>query len=190
VLSREDFWLLDAAVEMAIDLPVLVSPHIEMALNRKSHCLSHAALVEALVSLAGRGLIQGTKDGAVPVTLDRATVEAGLAAGRPRLEGAIHYWLTESGGHQWEAQVSPDWRRFSTGYEKDGERVVEASTVELAKEEYSRWPGAKAAEPQLEQLAPWQATYWKRLDVGVRLRGRGGPIGSSGVPLMVIKRLA
>ena len=70
MFTSAEFWLLDVAVTMPIDLPVLVSPNIEIALNRSGHGLSRPILVDTLVSLFERGLIVGTREGA-EMRLDR-----------------------------------------------------------------------------------------------------------------------
>lgn len=136
MISASDFWMLDAAVEMGIDLPVLVSPQIELALNRRSHGLTRPALVEAVASLFARGLIRGQRDNE-PVALDAEAVETGLSGPGPRFGGATYYFLTAAGGVAWEVLARPDWSLFfgdSGG--ADGTRSVEATTIEFARSRF------------------------------------------------------
>lgn len=179
MLTSAEFWLLDVAVTMAIDLPVLVSPSIEVALNRPGHGLSRPALVETIVSLFERGLIKGMREDA-ETPLDAPRVEAGLKGRAPRFEVATYYYLTQAGGGEWEALLRPNWAMFSEGWDLDGETVVEAGTLELAREIFFDPNGdsvpVAGARAREERLAPWTATYWKELPEGFRVCGPVVPV--------------
>ena len=91
----------------------------------------------------------------------------------PRFEVATYYALTRVGGAEWEVLTRPDWGLFFEGWERDGVAVVEAGTLELAREVFFE-PSLGSAPVEVareERLAPWAATYWKELPEGFRVSG-------------------
>jgi len=182
-LGRLEYWLLDLVVDSGAPIHwVAAENHGEM-FNVLPHDATESELVSALVGLHDLGLILGKRvhpdwDEGVPVRLDRdavtlATREAGWWHGEPRTDFA----LTASGGSLWEAAAKPDWDRFVfEGTEYDGDDSpdicrVEASTPVRALEYLNyleRYHLVDATHYTSTDLAPWEATYWKRLPHGVR----------------------
>ncbi len=94
------------------------------------------------------------------------------------------YGLTQEGGAQWEAFAAPDWQKY----------IARSVQREDEEGEYERWELACGDKNWLEAymesmcfyeqmevilesvewdyVTPWQATYWKQLDGGHRVRCR------------------
>ena len=92
------------------------------------------------------------------------------------------YGLTQEGGAQWEAFAAPDWQKYIAGSSRPEDEEGEYEMWELMCGD-KNWLDAYMASmcfyQQMEVIlesvewdyvTPWQATYWKRLDGGHRVR--------------------
>jgi hypothetical protein len=166
--APEDFWFLDAALEMRINLDVLVNPRIAEALNRPGHGLTRAEVVAMLLDLQARGLIDGRdREGAVILTPE--SIEGAFVV--PRLRPTHWYGLTAEGGASWERAALPRWDLFINEFSDGDREVIEAASVQVVGRYFERWVefGAEAASRQDEPIAPWEPVYWKRLPSAHRI---------------------
>lgn len=101
-----------------------------------------------------------------------------LAGSKPRDPEGFVYVLTARGGRTWEHYARPDWSCYVASYigYHPQEGTIHASSREAAEAEFQRcMDDGDIAQPipeskQGEVLVPWQATYWKELPSGYRLR--------------------
>ena len=179
-LDPNDLWFLEAAAELRTPLRLLMGREAALALNMpRPHGLSREALGAKLTSLSDRGLIRihSAQDESV-LAQTHAEIDLAWAKGKYSEPGGFIYGLTPRGGELWERYARPDWSRYSdstVGYQPDV-GVIEAISLEAAEAVYQRHErGDDEYEPlaeskQGEVLVPWQATYWKTLPTGYRLR--------------------
>jgi hypothetical protein len=175
-------WFLNAAVEFRLDLDVLVSPDMEMALNRRSHGLSEDGVLRTLLELQRRGWISfRSQDDDVRGPGEAVLRDALHARERGLRMRRLWYGLTESGGAAWEAEARPLWDRFIGSWVSGDWQVKEPREEETLAASRERILGFAAFANDWEPVAdtqcwddviPWQATYWKTLPRGVRLRQR------------------
>lgn len=196
-LSRGEYWLLSTVVELAYPLPVLGLPDetddprsvtIGHALNRQGHRLSMTALTRTLDRLHRRGWIRFRLfDHTV---LDPTTVEIAAAVQKRGLywEG-MYYELTHEGGAIWEAFTRPLWHRYIDDIDVDeegdaedaaGEKAIVVCGSRRAMNDYRDAIGLEklivAGSETVDEIAPWNATYWKTLPVGIRWSFRYRPL--------------
>ncbi|OJT19329.1 hypothetical protein BO221_36720 [Archangium sp. Cb G35] len=179
-MDEDDLWLLEAVVELATPLHMLLGPKVALALNMpRGHGLSPEALCEKLASLSERELIRVHQAGdEAVVARTRAELERALSQGERFSPDRFVYRLTPRGGEAWEHYAQPDWSRYiDAGWDREPEIcVIEAASREAAEEEYQRHERSGNEYRPLpeskhgEVLRPWWATYWKVLPAGYRLR--------------------
>ncbi len=97
----------------------------------------------------------------------------------------VYYWLTAQGGARWEAAARPDWNKYvdaTSGLDENDFSIGEtiASDRKLVEQcaYFSRYIeniSIIAGSEIWDILEPWQATYWKTLPIGHRLRYRFTP---------------
>ena len=100
----------------------------------------------------------------------------GLIAGKSILVDQSVSPSSESISHalgEWETIAAPNWSKFGRYSSDESEKVIEAATKDVLEStlKYDRfWSGDWPNEETLvvEVLAPWEATYWKRLPSGFR----------------------
>ncbi|MDM9384717.1 hypothetical protein QUB80_29085 [Chlorogloeopsis sp. ULAP01] len=97
--------------------------------------------------------------------------------------GALYY-LTSQGGARWESVAHPDWDRYcvvNIGFNESGE-IAESQVICPSKQFVEKflsincYVSAVVHVPGTEVwdvLEPWQATYWKNLPKGYRVRFQG-----------------
>jgi hypothetical protein len=93
---------------------------------------------------------------------------------------AHYYRLTSKGGECWEAFASPNWDYYvSAGYELPEDNAIWHGELICTNkghlEEYFRSLRTHdyevvAASIKRDVLKPWDATYWKKLPIGNRIR--------------------
>ena len=175
-MDADEYWLLDSVVESRDSLAMLVSKDVETAFNKRSHGLTRAQLINVLERLfLYRDLLAYRREKSVPKEFfipTRTEIEEAFS-GRVR----CFYGLTSQGGARWEEFSQPHWERYihDSVYAEPREGEIIGSDQDLV-EQYdslSRYdsdisvvPGSK----HWDVLRPWQATYWKELPVGHRLR--------------------
>jgi hypothetical protein len=178
-LSRAEYWLLETVVTFTTPLHYLVAENLEQILNKPTHGLPAQRLIDVLAGLFDRGWIEadGFEDETAPRPLDRQEIARALA--QPvggTTEGKWRYQLTAAGGAVWESFAAPDWDRFldiGIGMPEDGGEFIGASEKRLRRylalvhhQGYRVVPGSE----QWDVVRPWQATYWKELPAGHRVR--------------------
>ena len=175
-MDAGEYWLLDSVVESRDSLAMLVSKDIETALNKRSHGLTRDQLINVLDRLFLRGDLLahrmeklGPKEFFIPT---RTEIEEAFR-GRVR----CFYGLTSQGGARWEEVSQPHWERYihDSVYAEPREGEIIGSDRDLVERydalswhssDISVVPGSR----HWDVLRPWQATYWKELPVGHRLR--------------------
>ena len=192
-MDRAEWWILDSVATFQFPIDALATRDgVAFTLNRKWHGLSFDALVNTLYGLFQKGdLIAGrlqkqTWLGEFVPTRDE--IIAGLSYIPPyrqkeslALSGRgeeLYYWLTAQGGTHWEAISSPEWSRYVEAFyfADPDEGTIIASNQALAEKYFSlvhhlcSGTVAIAGSERWDVLEPWQATYWKTLPSGCRVR--------------------
>jgi hypothetical protein len=174
-MDKSQYWFLDLVVELQDNLKALTHPEIELLTNRKNHGLSFDEVAEIIYELCQQGDIT-TLINRQEVELSLTGIKAGLSG-----EANIYYGLTTQGGAKWEQYSNPNWDRYvdsSLGIDPYEGEII-ATTRELA-EKHLWYPDEDclihSGSEVWEVLSPWQATYWKTLPVGHRVRFEYEPI--------------
>ena len=153
--------------------------HIEEMFNKPSHGLNRDELIETLLQLSGQGLIEGSRDqGVQTILLDRQTIVDALVEPPPTHNASCTcYRLSQEGGSVWEAFAAPDWSRLVKEERRDFDSGIGTITgmVGGRVEKYLRYLGMLDCEIdrrsiQVEEIGPWEATYWKILPHGHRVQ--------------------
>lgn len=170
-MDNGEYWLLDSVVEAWCPLVWLVSEDIEGAFNKRNHGLKRGELVTVLDRLFQRGdlLAKQIESEFVPAQAD---IEEALDGRRDCL-----YGLTSQGGVRWEEVSHPQWERYITACvyadPQDGEIVGSDRALVEKYDSLSHyaWDISVVADSRRwDVLQPWQATYWKTLPLGHRVR--------------------
>lgn len=187
-MDKNEYWLLDSAVEARQSLKCLVSEDVEAGFNKRSHGLNRDELIEVLGHLFQRG------------DLLAKLIEKSVSAGffiptQTEIEDAFDgrltcfYGLTLQGGARWEEVAQPHWERYISDFVyaepregqiigSDRDLVEQYDSMSQHNSDISVIPGSK----HWDVLRPWQATYWKELPVGHRLRFKYEWVGRSPEP--------
>lgn len=179
-LTRGEYGLLESVVEAKNPLRWLAADNLNVILNKTAHGLSLPLLRETLFDLFEKKWIESYQSlSDEPIKLSRPEIETVLCeTSHPH---QIYYGLTSLGGTVWEAFAQPDWNRF----------IVHTITCENTEDELAEFICAdkkllesyfhgihhigiipKKNAIQYDTLEPWQATYWKELSRGFRIRFR------------------
>ncbi|RKU19974.1 hypothetical protein C6503_06825 [Candidatus Poribacteria bacterium] len=196
--TRGEYWLLETVVEHELEICALVDDDLELHLNKKGHGLTRASLVETFYRLLSLGLIYA-KNEEMGFILTAEQIELALDepkrwVGVPVDEREVTYYgLTQEGGAQWEAFAAPDWEKYITAsFQLTDNGEYEIWELICGNKDWGNW--GKADKNWLEayiesmcfynqkelflasiawdSVTPWQATYWKQLDGGHRVRFR------------------
>jgi len=172
-MDKSEYWLLDSVVEAWCPLVWLVSEGIEESFNKRTHDLKRGELVSVLNHLFRRGdlLAKQNESEFVPAQADIEEAFDG------RLD--CLYGLTSQGGARWEEVSRPQWDRYISAavYTEPNEGEIIGSDRRLI-EEYDSlshyvWALSVVADSRRwDVLQPWEATYWKTLPLGHRVRFR------------------
>ena len=175
-MDKDEYWLLDSVVETRDSLKILVSEDIEVAFNKQGHGLNRDELISVLDRLFQRGdLFAERKEKSVSKGFFIPTQTEIEEAFDGRLR--CFYGLTSQGGARWEEVSQPHWERYIVDYiyaepqegaiiGSDRDLVEQYDSLSQHDSDVSIVPGSK----HWDVLRPWQATYWKELPVGHRLR--------------------
>ena len=175
-MDEAEFWLLDVVVRARVHLDWLLWEHLDEALNRPGHGLDPDVLLDMVDRLFRGGFIDAAgprrsgEPGDLGLSLHRSEIEAALHGYRPGLS----YGMTSRGGARWEAVAKPDWSRFldeSAGLDPDEVEMAGLDRDRVAShlQRHTLWAVVPGSERWTE-LIPWQATYWKTLPRGYRVR--------------------
>ncbi|MEG4214073.1 hypothetical protein QUA27_01385 [Microcoleus sp. Pol14C6] len=160
--------------------------------------LSHAETALAADSLFQRGDIKAKvfadeddTEGTSNVILTRAGIQ-------DHLDGRllVSYYLTPQGGARWEAMADPDWNKFFIlkffepfPYEEQilgTQRQIIEQLLGLERFIFDRQH--IRGKEVWDILEPWQATYWKTLPRGYRVRCESQPNASDDSDLDYLKQ--
>ena len=181
--TRGEYWLLESVVSWKLPIWRLDRASLDEVLNKEAHGMSRELLVETLTKLFAAGLVDATTAEAQHLSLTAAQVE--MALDETDLVDCTTYALTSKGGAQWEAFASPHWEHYVKGWfecpNEDDPELERAeyvcqnrSTVERHFKSLEHYDfDVVQGSVQWDVLEPWQATYWKELPVGHRLRFDG-----------------
>jgi hypothetical protein len=176
--TRGEYWLLEVVVEHRHGVWGVATEDVAADLNKfAGHGLSRAMLADTFVGLLDRGLIEFIRRGEAPSVPERNAIVVAMDQGRS-LPGNLVYGLTPEGGRQWEAFAYPDWTRFLKGHYPIIDRRCFGEYLCASKERLERYfQLAKEALTYVDEASatwdvvePWQATYWKTLPIGHRVR--------------------
>lgn len=177
-MNRSEYWLLDSVVEARYPLVWLVSDDVEGSFNKRHHGLERNELVGILAELFGRGDLLAKR-------VEKSVAKGFFTPARDEIEEALDgrldclYGLTAQGGARWEQVSQPRWDRYVRGcvYGDSQEGEIVGSDRQLV-EQYDSlshyvWDISVAADSKRwDLLQPWQATYWRALPLGHRVRFR------------------
>lgn len=185
-MKYEHYWLIDTAIRCHIPFNWLSARNLAEMLNRETHKLSDAALLETLLHMFAHGdlyLQLSNRDGRDTALMSpsRSFVEATLYANRDQWltrQQRVFYGVTLQGAAKWERLSTPQWQKFfEAGYEVDpyqGEIIAaERSTAEtlLTMTQYDEGIHTVISDSVAWTICqPWQATYWKVLPIAYRVR--------------------
>jgi len=175
-MDKDEYWLLDSVVESQCPLAWLVAKNVGEVLNKRDHDLNRDELMSVLNRLFRRGDLLAQR-------MERAVEKEVFIPTETEIEAALNrrldciYGLTLQGGARWEEVSQPHWERYiyDSVYAEPQEGEIIGSDRALVEQydslihydsEISVVPGSK----RWDVLRPWQATYWKELPVGHRLR--------------------
>jgi hypothetical protein len=175
-MNRHERWILEAAVDSKLSLRALTACNVGEFLNRPHHGLDHRGVADVIWQLLRQGLIvvfAGEEEILYPDKEELRQVIEGDRRGPA--SNTTSYALTASGGTAWEKVALPDWGRYidaSFGADPNDAEVICADLARL--DAYVFSPHQQHCPiPQSirrDRLEPWQATYWKMLPVGHRVR--------------------
>jgi hypothetical protein len=167
-------WLLDAAVELGVDIRTLAAPNMAEVLNRKPHGHSLPATASILARMVKQGEITIHREfsrTAPAVAASEAHIMEMLAEPREPRRPSF-YRLTERGGAEWEAWAKPQWSRFNMSCGRNRRTAIGAATAAVAEDllglhEYLHHDEAIVeCSIRRRTFRNWRATYWKTLPEG------------------------
>jgi hypothetical protein len=180
--TRGEYWLLETAVEVPIPICWLDWAEMEEALNKSGHGMSRSLLIETMRKLFKEGLITAHRFGKWNDAFELSPVEIETALNEKQNIKEHFYRLTKKGGIYWEAFARPNWNLYvSAGYEIPEENNIWTGEIACANkghlEGYFRLLSHHDYDVdentiQWDVFGPWDATYWKELPLGHRLRFR------------------
>lgn len=181
-LTRCEYWLLETVAELAIPIRWLDHKDLEIALNKPGHGMDRALLIETMQKLFSEGLITTNRldDIEDDFVFTKGQLESALSE---KLQKDQHYYcLTKKGGQYWEAFASPDWNYYiDSGFQPIENDEYWLGELICSKKDhlenyfnslcYYQYDVDKNSI-QRDTLEPWEATYWKELPMGYRIRFR------------------
>ncbi len=189
--TRGEYWLLETVVESLFPVSGLTDSDFEFSLNKKGHGLTRDALIETLHRLIASGLIYAENKVDAPISthqqIERALNEPGWQVEPVEQMEPVdwrtitYYGLTPEGGAQWEAFAAPDWQEYIDASSRltDDEEGIIWEVICVDKAWLERYFESKCfydpeevslATVEWDYIAPWDATYWKQLEGGHRVR--------------------
>ena len=179
-LTRGEYWLLESVAEFKIPLRYFNWEDLEIDLNKPSHGMDRPLLINTLQKLYSEGLIFAGQRGenGDKFTFTKEQLEAAF---KEKLSKDCHYYgLTKKGGQYWEAFASPNWDYYiEEGFEpleevnyELGELIcsVKSNLDNFFKSLCYYNYDVEKESIQWDILEPWEATYWKELPMGYRVR--------------------
>jgi hypothetical protein len=177
-MDRHERWVLEVVVSLRHPLRALFdSPEGTVEwFNRAHHGLAPAEMVALLRRLLADGLIYLSpgRDAELHDVGEELRRLIEVPWSGPWFRSTF-YGLTAKGGAAWEAVARPNWNRYidaSFGTDPDDAEVICADAARAEGYVFSPfqdWPPIQGSVRR-DRLEPWDATYWKQLPVGHRLR--------------------
>ena len=178
-LSRAEYWLLETVVESKYPLYVVGvgSEDVDQfCLNKPSHGLPATRIIDTLARLFDRGwLVASQCKGDASRPLNRQEIDLAVVQPTSSTAAVWYFGLTKAGGAVWEAFAAPNWDWFLDGRlgAEDAGEFIGASEEWLKRYfELVHYLGCRVrpGSEHWDEVRPWQATYWKELPVGYRVR--------------------
>ncbi len=177
--SQSGLWFLNSTALLRMPMRWLLDENLAEAINAPAHGLSAEEVEANLLTLLARGLVYVTHDDVVVDDPTPADVQRALREPwdqRP----AWHLGLTPVGGVAWEQATGWDWLSFvdttfadrEDGRTSTGEFIgQDAELVRLEVDRSCQSEGELIpGTTRWDIISPWEATYWKRLPWGYRMR--------------------
>ena len=189
--TRGEYWILETVVESLFPVSGLTDSDFEFSLNKKGHGLTRDALIETLHRLIVSGLIYAENKVDAPISthqhIERALNEPGWQVDPVEQIDPVdwrtitYYGLTPEGGAQWEAFAAPDWEKYIDASSRltDDRKGITWEVMCADKAWLERYfesmcfyhpQDVSLATVEWDYIAPWEATYWKQLEDGHRVR--------------------
>src|SRR5215210_6213459 len=114
-MNKNEYWLLNSAVEAWYPLALLVCDNLEEVFNREHHGLERDELVNVLAELFEGGDLLAKR-------VEKFTEKEIFTPTRAEIEAALDgrvrclYGLSSHGGARWEEVSRPQWERYITAY--------------------------------------------------------------------------
>jgi hypothetical protein len=191
-LTAKELWLTTITIDGWVPLRWLAASNLSEIFNRGDPGFTTSELLETLDRLFQRGDLvtrwmnpdDPVADLVVPwmprshpvgepFTPTRAEVAEALAGRLP-----VRYGLSAQGGARWELVAQPRWDKFIDAWvwSEPGWADVTAGTRLRVEQYLAIWAflwnqyAIVAGSETWEVVQPWQATYWKTLPIGHRVR--------------------
>ncbi|MFC1494334.1 hypothetical protein ACFL6W_03545 [Thermodesulfobacteriota bacterium] len=183
--TRGEYWLLETVAEIKFPIRLLDDREsLEIELNKPSHGMNRNLLIDTIQKLFSNGLITAFRigDTANDFIFSKEQLEAAFNE-RKLKKGDYYYGLTKKGGQYWEAFASPNWDYYidvgyipiENGNYDDGELIcsVKSNLEKYFKSVCYHEYDVDEKSIQWDTVEPWEATYWKELPMGYRVRFHG-----------------
>lgn len=188
-MLQAELLILDYVVETWLPLQWLSNDVVEEVLNKPFHNMSISDLIPLLEKLFQKDyIVVRRKDdrGYTYFTPSRRDIEEGLAISF--FENSLFdYGLTLKGGTFWEEVTEPNWDRYVhtaygiyningvNPYPQEGEIITTSKKFTQRYLEKVKWlqlpiTGILPDTETWDVLHPWQATYWKELTTGHKVK--------------------
>ena len=187
--TRGEYWILETVVKYQLRVCDLIYRDLELLLNKREHGLTRKSLIETFHRLLSSGLIYA-KNKTTGFISTYQQIELALDEPKSKdfhpldLEKITCYGLTQEGGTQWEAFAAPNWQKYIAGgwgyqFSDEDEYGWELICADKAwLESYIEalcyhdhdYKEVISESVAWDYVTPWQATYWKQLDGGHRIR--------------------
>lgn len=183
-MDRGEYWLLDSAVQFRQPFAVLTYEHIDEWFNKPGHGLTLHQLIATLQRLFLSGELMAERTSGFVTERGSGLVRLGVFVPTPsELEAAVageldaFYGLTSKGGSRWEDCSAPDWARYLDVEDDATAQIQEVRGANLdvvrhyvSLQPYMTHTAVVAGSEQWAALNPWEATYWKTLPKGHKVR--------------------
>ncbi len=183
-LTRGEYWLLETVAELCIPIWLLNSEGLELDLNKPSHGLTENLLITTLEKLFKEGLITAHRfdHEEEDLVFSAEQIQAAFTDRQP--DKLYFYGLTPKGGQIWEAFARPNWNyHIDGGYQPDDDNfdIWFGEIICVQKDHLNNYFNSIVINQydvdkktiQWDIMEPWQATYWKKLPTGYRIRFYG-----------------
>ena len=173
-MNKGQYWILNVLVERGCAIHLIDSDNVDQHFS-PGHGLDRQELVDTLDSLFQRGdlsaerLIDGSDEDFSPTRSEIATALLSKVSN-------VTIFLTPQGGALWEEFSAPNWDHYirEEWGEDDwwGASAVECHLAERFLDTPQVQSRIVPGTMMWDKPSPWEATYWKTLPAGCRVRFR------------------